>query len=65
MSLDSVAIDFARVFAPHMAYVALSRAKSYEGLYLKNLSSDKIYIDKKVVNFMESLEVKNEKGNVY
>ena len=56
MSLDSVAIDFARIFAPHQAYVALSRARTYEGLYLKNLTKDKIFIDPKVVHYMESLE---------
>ena len=56
MSLDSVAIDFSKVFAPHMAYVALSRARTYEGLYLKNLTKDKIFIDPKVVHYMESLE---------
>lgn len=57
MSLDSVAIDFSRIFAPHQAYVALSRAKSYEGLYLKNLTKDCIFINPKVVDYMKSLEV--------
>lgn len=61
MSLDSVAIDFARIFAPHQAYVALSRAKNYDGLFLKNLSSDKIFIDSKVIKFMESLESEKQK----
>ena len=56
MSIDSVAIDFSRIFAPHHAYVALSRARTYEGLYLKNLTKDKIFIDPKVVHYMESLE---------
>lgn len=62
MSLDSVAIDFSRIFAPHQAYVALSRARNYDGLYLKNLTSKCIFIDPKVVDFMKSLEEKkNEK----
>ena len=62
MSLDSVAIDFSRIFAPHQAYVALSRARNYDGLYLKNLTSKCIFIDPKVVDFMNSLEGdKNEK----
>lgn len=56
MSLDSVAIDFTKVFAPHMAYVALSRARNYDGLYLKNLTKDCIFIDNKVVDFMNRLE---------
>lgn len=62
MSLDSVAIDFSRIFAPHQAYVALSRARSYDGLYLKNLTQKCIFINPKVVNYMKSLEGKrNEK----
>ena len=56
MSLDSVAIDFSRIFAPHQAYVALSRAKNYEGLYLKNLTKECIFIDQKVIKFMNDLE---------
>lgn len=56
MSLDSVAINFDKIFAPHQAYVALSRARTYDGLYLKNLTENKIFIDSKVVKFMESLE---------
>lgn len=56
MSLDSVAIDFSRIFAPHQAYVALSRAKTYDGLYLKNLTKNSIFIDPKVVDYMKSLE---------
>lgn len=56
MSLDSVAIDFSRIFAPHQAYVALSRARNYDGLYLKNLTKKSIFIDPKVVDYMKSLE---------
>ena len=59
MSLDTVAIDFSRIFAPHQAYVALSRAKTYDGLYLKNLTKKSIFIDKKVVDYMNSLEIQN------
>lgn len=56
MTLDSVAINFAKIFAPSMSYVALSRCKSYEGLYLKNLDMDKIFIDKKIVGFMDKIK---------
>lgn len=58
MSLDSVAIDFSRIFAPHQAYVALSRARTYDGLYLKNLCENSVFIDNNVVEFMASLETK-------
>ena len=56
MSLDSVAIDFSKIFAAEQAYVALSRERNYEGLYLKNLTKKSIFIDSKVVGFMKSLE---------
>lgn len=36
MTLDEVEIDFADCFADGSAYVALSRCKTYEGLYIKN-----------------------------
>jgi nucleoside-triphosphatase THEP1 len=36
MTLDEVEIDFNNCFADGSAYVALSRCKSYDGLYVKN-----------------------------
>lgn len=56
MTLNSVAINFSKIFSACQAYVALSRCKSYDGLYLKNLSMDKIFIDNKVVEFMNKME---------
>ena len=56
MTLDSVAINFSKIFAPSMSYVALSRCKSYDGLYLKNFDMDKIFIDNKIIDFMDKIE---------
>ena len=56
MTLNSVAINFSKIFSACQAYVALSRCKSYDGLYLKNLSMDKVFIDNRVVEFMNRLE---------
>lgn len=56
MTLESVAINFSKIFAPAQAYVALSRAKSYDGLYLKGLTEKSVFIDNRVIKFMESLE---------
>ncbi|MDB5170618.1 MAG: helicase [Candidatus Saccharibacteria bacterium] len=39
MSLDAAEIDLSRAFTPGMGYVALSRVRSIDGLYLKGLNN--------------------------
>jgi ATP-dependent DNA helicase PIF1 len=39
MSLDAAEIDLSRAFTPGMGYVALSRVRSLDGLYLKGLNN--------------------------
>jgi ATP-dependent DNA helicase PIF1 len=39
MSLDAAEIDLGRAFTPGMGYVALSRVRSLDGLYLKGINS--------------------------
>lgn len=39
MSLDAAEIDLSRAFTPGMGYVALSRVRSLEGLYLKGINT--------------------------
>jgi ATP-dependent DNA helicase PIF1 len=39
MSLDAAEIDLARAFTPGMGYVALSRVRGLDGLYLKGLNN--------------------------
>lgn len=39
MSLDAAEIDLSRAFTPGMGYVALSRVRSLDGLYVKGLNS--------------------------
>jgi len=56
MSLDRMAIDFKGIFAPFQAYVALSRARTLEGVEIKNFSPKYIKTDPKAVNFMRNLE---------
>lgn len=58
MTLDNVAINFSKIFAPAQAYVALSRVKSYDGLYLKGLTKKSVFIDNRVVKFMNNMERK-------
>jgi ATP-dependent exoDNAse (exonuclease V) alpha subunit len=56
MSLDRMAIDFEGIFAPFQAYVALSRARTLEGVQIKNFDPKYIKIDQEAVDFMRSIE---------
>jgi energy-coupling factor transporter ATP-binding protein EcfA2 len=56
MSLDRLAIDFKGIFAPFQAYVALSRARSLDGVQIKNFDPKYIKIDQKAVDFMNSIK---------
>jgi len=56
VSLDKAIIDIgSNIFECGQTYVALSRIKSFDGLYLKNIDLNKIKINKKVYNFYNSL----------
>jgi ATP-dependent DNA helicase PIF1 len=55
-SIDSGLISINdSIFSPAMAYVALSRVRSLDGLYLEQLKIDKIYPDKRALKFDEEL----------
>ena len=51
MTLDCVIIDISTVFEEGQAYVALSRVKSLDGLYIKNMDPTKINANKTVSKF--------------
>ena len=55
MSLSSADIDLKRSFAPGMGYVALSRLRSYRGLYLISYNSRSLRLDPKVYAFDQLL----------
>lgn len=55
MSLDKLFVDCSRIFEKGQAYVALSRIKTLEGLYLRNFSPSKVMVDEDVVEFYKNL----------
>jgi len=60
-TLDAAEIDVgSAIFECGQTYVALSRVKSLEGLYLKSFDANKIRINKKVKNYYESLNLYHE-----
>ena len=55
-TLDCAEIDVGNsIFECGQTYVALSRVKSLDGLYLTSFEATKIIINKKVKQFYESL----------
>jgi hypothetical protein len=60
-TLDAAEIDVGKeVFACGQTYVALSRVKSLDGLYLTSFDVSRIQIDKKVRDYYESLAKYND-----
>ncbi len=59
MSLEMADIDLSRSFTYGMGYVALSRLRSYEGLYLRGLNSRSLQLDARVYAFDKALKLKD------
>lgn len=51
LSLDSAIIDLSQAFTPGMGYVALSRVRSLEGLYLSGLGEQALDMDQVIAKF--------------
>lgn len=56
MTLDNAQIDLKRVFTPGQGYVALSRLREPEGLYLDGWSTAVFWTDKDVFAFYRGME---------
>jgi ATP-dependent exoDNAse (exonuclease V) alpha subunit len=61
LTLDKAVIDCARIFADGQAYVALSRVKSREGLFLLNWNPRLVKADPRAVQYyLDSMEAAND-----
>lgn len=56
MSLDEAEIDLSKAFTPGMGYVALSRVRSLEGLYLMGLGAQAFQMDEDIRKFDKLLK---------
>lgn len=55
MTLSKIRCDLSKVFVHGQSYVALSRVKSLEGLYIDDIDFNKISVSESVVKFYEEI----------
>jgi len=55
LTLDKISCDLSDVFSPGQAYVALSRARSLEGVFIEEINFSKIKADKSAIDFYRKL----------
>lgn len=56
LSLDAAIIDLTKAFTPGMGYVALSRVRSLEGLYLVGMNDTALELDQEITKFDKELK---------
>lgn len=52
-TFDAAEIDMSRAFGSGMIYVALSRVRSIDGLYIRNINWNRLKVDKRVTDFYD------------
>ena len=61
MSLEEAVIDLSRAFSTGMGYVALSRLKSIDGLYLVGLNRMALYVDNQILKLDKTLRAESDR----
>lgn len=62
MSLDAAEIDLSQTFQPAMGYVALSRVRSLDGLYLRGINDMALTMHEEIYEFDKQLRLRSEAG---
>lgn len=60
MSLDAAEVDLSKAFTPGMGYVALSRVRSFEGLYLVGINDMALVMHREIYELDELLREASE-----
>lgn len=55
LTLDKISCDLSQSFSPGQSYVALSRAKSLEGVFIESINFDKITANDEAVKFYKDI----------
>ena len=61
MTLDEAIVDLRRTFSPSMGYVALSRLRNIDGLYLLGLNKMSLSIDERLLMVDGILRAQSDK----
>lgn len=59
MSMDAAEIDLSQAFTPGMGYVALSRVRSIDGVYLRGLNQTALLLHPDIYEFDRSLKLES------
>jgi ATP-dependent DNA helicase PIF1 len=62
MSLDAAEIDLSNSFEPGMGYVALSRVKNIEGLYIKGINNMAMVVNSQVIEYDLKLKARSNQA---
>ncbi len=62
MSLDAAEIDLSKSFEPGMGYVALSRVRSIEGLYIKGINNMAMVVNPQIIELDVKLKARSEQA---
>ncbi len=63
MSLDAAEIDLSRSFEPGMGYVALSRVRNLDGLYIKGMNNQAMVVHPEILVLDKSLRAKSARAS--
>ena len=62
MSLDAAEIDLSKSFEPGMGYVALSRVRSVEGLYIKGINNMAMVVNPQIIELDVTLKARSKQA---
>lgn len=62
MSLDAAEIDLSKSFEPGMGYVALSRVRSIDGLYIKGINNMALVVNPQIIELDVSLRARSRQA---